>query len=78
MITVYAKNDCGCCTISMQFKSLENATEAFNKAGLRNGAEITDDTEVTHQNIDTFYGFSEKEEEQQDRSLVYLFDLFLF
>jgi|WetSurMetagenome_2_1015567.scaffolds.fasta_scaffold452712_2 hypothetical protein len=72
MIKVHAKLDCGCCTTDMRFNSIESATEAFRKAGLGNGISIKDDAGVVHEGIDTFYGFSEDEEEQGNRSLGYL------
>lgn len=72
MITVYAKADCGCCTIGMKFKNDESVKAAFAAAGLTNGAEITDDDGVRHEGIDTFYGFSTEEGEQEDKSLAFL------
>ena len=75
MITVYVKNDCGCCTSEMQFESVESAAAAFQRAGLGNGVVITDDEGIQHEGLDTFYGFSTEQEEQESRSLGYLFDL---
>lgn len=72
MITVYAKNDCGCCTSALQFKDLASANRAFNEAGLGNGISIKDDAGELHTGLDTFYGFSQDEEEQGDRSLGFL------
>lgn len=72
MITVYAKNGCGCCTTEMQFNDLTSAETAFNEAGLSSTATIRDDAGEEHKSVDTFYGFSVDEEEQGDRSLDYL------
>ena len=74
MITVYAKDDCGCCTTEMHFNDLNSAKKAFDAVGLGNGMEIKDDAGVIYTGIDTFYGFSETEEEQGDRSLGFLLD----
>lgn len=72
MITVYAKNGCGCCTTEMQFNDLTSAGAAFQEAGLSSTATIRDDTGEEHGSIDTFYGFSTDEEEQGGRSLGFL------
>jgi hypothetical protein len=72
MITVYAKADCGCCTIEMKFNDEDSAVAAFPNAGTGNGMVITDDESVRHEGIDTFYGFSMSEEEQAERSLGFL------
>lgn len=74
MITVYAKNDCGCCSTEMQFRDLASAQKAFDAVGLGNGMKIKDDTGTIHEGIDTFYGFSQEEEETDNRSLGYLMD----
>jgi hypothetical protein len=74
MITVYVKQDCGCCTESLQFKDEESADKAFAAAGLGNGVEIVDDAGTKHGGLDTFYGFSLSDEEQGGRSLGYLLD----
>jgi len=72
MITVYAKCDCGCCTESLQFESVENANEALRRAGLGNGMVIVDDDGTEHTGLDTFYGFALRENESEDRGLGYL------
>ncbi|HVP24198.1 MAG TPA: hypothetical protein VMS77_09845 [Conexivisphaerales archaeon] len=72
MITVYAKNDCGCCTTEMRFNDLTSAREAFAAVGLGNGMQIKDDAGDVHERIDTFYGFSESDEEEHNRSLGFL------
>lgn len=73
-VTVYAKRCCGCCTVRLRFHSLEKAQEAFKRAGLTVDATIRDDAGIVHEEVDTFYGFSENEEEQGERSLGYLID----
>lgn len=75
MITVYVRSDCGCCTAELQFESVESATAAFQKAGLGNGVVITDDAGARHEGLDTFYGFSTEQEEQESRGLGFLVDL---
>lgn len=72
MIKVFAKNDCGCCTTEMHFTDLASAQKAFDAAGLGNGMKITDDMGTTHEGLDTFYGFSQDEEEAEGRSLGFL------
>jgi hypothetical protein len=72
MITVYAKADCGCCTVEMKFKDEDSAVAAFTNAGTGNGMVITDDESIRHEGIDTFYGFSMSEEEQAERSVGFL------
>lgn len=74
MISVFVKLDCGCCTDELKFASVEAAEAAFSKAGLGNSVDITDDAGVCHTKLDTFYGFSLTEEEQEERHLSYLFD----
>jgi len=75
MVTVYVKNDCGCCTTAMEFNSLQSAEEAFAKVGFGNGMSIVDDAGQEHGGVDTFYGFSTDEDEQSSRSLGYLVEL---
>jgi hypothetical protein len=70
----YAKRGCGCCTAKMMFKDERSIREAFKRAGL-SFADITDDSGVTHREIDTFYGWSRNQEEQGERSLGYLVSL---
>jgi hypothetical protein len=70
MIKVYAKQDCGCCTVEMRFNSMSAARRAFARLGLGNGMEIKDDAGVLHTNIDTFYGCSANKNEQGDKSLL--------
>jgi hypothetical protein len=72
MITIYAKLDCGCCTTELRFLDEEAAVRAFAGAGLGNGMTITDDAGVTHTGLDTFYGFSTSEEDQETRSIGFL------
>lgn len=72
--TFFAKASCGCCEVEMQFESAEAASAAFHKAGLDSTATIVDDAGTEHTGVDTFYGLSESEEEQQGRSLGYLID----
>jgi hypothetical protein len=72
MIKVYAKNDCGCCTVEMQFNSMSAARRAFARVGLGNGMKIRDDAGVLHKGIDTFYGCSANKDEQGDKSLLNL------
>lgn len=57
-----AKSPCGCCEVEMLFDSKESATAAFQKAGFGHLA-ITDDAGTVHDNVDTFYGFWEKDKE---------------
>jgi hypothetical protein len=73
MITVYAKNDCGCCSTEMKFKDEESAARAFNEVGFGNGMTVTDDEGIAHDGIDTFYGFTVGEENK--RGLGYLFGI---
>lgn len=49
--------ECGCCYVKMKFKSISSANKAFKKAGLGLSMTIVDDKGVTHEGIDTFYGF---------------------
>lgn len=72
MITIYAKADCGCCTVEMQFHDEDSASRAFAGVGYGNGMVIVDDTGTAHERVDTFYGFSTSEEEQGDRGLGFL------
>lgn len=73
MITVFAKNDCGCCSTEMTFKDVESAAKAFEAVGFGNGMTVKDDAGVAHDGIDTFYGFTVGDENK--RGLDYLFDL---
>ncbi len=74
MITVYAKQDCGCCTEELEFRDVESAARAFAKVGYGNGMEVEDDAGKKHTGLDTFYGFSTEEDEQSEKSLGYLAD----
>lgn len=73
--TFYAKQCCGCCTVTMQFTDKGSIVRAFTKAGLEVAATITDDAGTVHEEVDTFYGFSMDQEEQGERSLGYLVSL---
>lgn len=75
MIKVYAKRDCGCCTVEMQFESFSKARRVFAQVGYGNGMEVKDDTGEVHKGIDTFFGFSENEDRQREKSLGYLAEL---
>lgn len=68
-----ANATCGCCAVEMLFNSKESALEAFKKAGL-NHTSITDDAGQVHENVDTFYGFWEKDKED-GRGLDHLMNL---
>lgn len=72
LISIFAKNTCGCCTADMKFKNVKSAEEAFAKAGL-GCCDIVDDLGESHR-IDTFYGFSLSDDEQSSRGLKYLAD----
>jgi hypothetical protein len=74
MITIYVKQGCGCCTTEMQFQSVEAAQQAFAAVGLTSSGVIVDDAGERHEGVDTFYGFSTSEDEQDGRSLGYLVD----
>jgi hypothetical protein len=75
MVVVFAKADCGCCTVRMEFESIERARAEFARVGYGNGMTIRDDTGIPHSSIDTFYGFSTDEADAEGRSLGYLFNL---
>lgn len=73
MVKVFAKLTCGCCMAEMDFDSEHSAAQAFAKVGLGH-VSITDDLGVTHSGVDTFYGYSLKED-GMNRGLGYLADL---
>lgn len=75
MITIYAKRDCGCCTAEMRFADEKSAAAAFGAVGYGNNMTVVDDAGVAHTGLDTFYGFSATEDEQETRGLGYLADL---
>ena len=70
--TFYLKQDCGCCTSAVQFASEEALQAALTKLGLCNGGVLVDDAGVKHEGLDTFYGYSQDEEETRARSLGFL------
>lgn len=72
MLTFHAKQCCGCCTVMMQFESLESIQKAFEKAGFDVAATIVDDAGEVHEEVDTFYGYAQTQKEAKDRSLGYL------
>jgi hypothetical protein len=51
--------NCGCCTVKMAFESEERLLAAFKKQGLTVYGKVTDDEGVEHEEIDTFYGFTD-------------------
>lgn len=61
---------CGCCQVTMRFKSRASASEAFRVAGLGH-LTMTDDAGDVHEGVDTFYGFWEAGKDER-RSLGYL------
>lgn len=71
MVTIYARQGCGCCIAEMKFESIESADKAFEEAGLQSAAVIIDDG-GTEWRIDTFYHFSQSFDEQNERGLGFL------
>lgn len=69
---VYAKLGCGCCTDGLTFDTIESANGALRDAGLNSCATIVDDAGETHVDVDTFYGFSLTEDEEEARGLQFL------
>jgi hypothetical protein len=74
MITIYVKQDCGCCTSELKFNDEDSAVRTLTGAGIGNGVTIVDDTGTAHTGLDTFYGFSTSEEAQDGKGLAFLFD----
>lgn len=72
MVTIHAKMCCVCCIAEMKFKDEQSALSAFVRSGLDVTATIVDDEGVTHEDIDTFYGFSLDAKEQEEKSLMHL------
>lgn len=70
MLKLSAQLCCGCCSTTMQFRSLDSAQKAFDAAGLGSGVAITDDAGEVHEGVDTFYGFRQSGEER--RGLMFL------
>lgn len=65
---------CGCCQGELHFSSPEAIATAFENAGLTSSGTITDELGNVVEDIDTFYGYSEKGVVDPRGKLEKLFD----
>lgn len=63
---------CGCCDETLYFQSEKEIRAAFSKVGLSVSADIVDATGRTVTDIDTFYGWRNKDESR--RGLEFLME----
>jgi hypothetical protein len=66
---------CGCCIDALSFNDENSLFDALDKVGLTTSGTITDDAGIVHKHIDTFYGFSQDEKNQEERSLSFLMNM---
>jgi hypothetical protein len=66
-IAYYAWANCGCCKVGpMHFDSEVSFMKVLSKTRFTSFGTITDDEGVTHENIDTFYGFWRDDPDQAE------------
>jgi hypothetical protein len=66
MKTFQVQHDCGCCFSDVQFEDRVAAEAEIKRVGLGNGMTIVDATGKVVENVDTFYGILDVDEDKSN------------